>query len=214
MTPAEVIGEVRNLLNDSREPYRFTDTALLGFVNQTLKRMATVRPDLFLELGDVATTANTTVQSMPTDSIRLVEVFSVKDGSVITEVDRNTLDRSYPNWRAEAAGTPVNFMRHPRNPNAFFLYPRPAAGVVLTAEYAKVPPDYALADTIAAPTEVYFSALVDGVVYLAESIDDEHVSSGRAKLFLDSYLQALGVSLNTREITDDDFAGLDPKKVG
>lgn len=214
MTPAEIIVEARKLVNDSRSPQRYSDADMLGFVNQTLKRMAMYRPDLFLQTGDISTTANTTVQTMPSDSIRLVEIFGIKDGNTITEVDRDTFDRTYPGWRSEAAGQPVNFMRHVRNPNVYFLYPRPSAGVILLAEYAKVPTDYALNDPIDAPIDAYFPILVDGTVYLAESVDDEHVNSGRAKLFLDSFTQGLGVSLQSREITDSDDAGLDPRRVG
>lgn len=213
MTPAEIIAEVRKLVNDTRSPQRYSDADMLGFVNQTLKRMAMFRPDLFLQIGDVSTTPNTTIQSMPADSIRLVEIFGIKDGNAITEADRDTFDQTYPGWRVEAAGQPVNFMRHVRNPNVYFLYPRPEAGVTLLAEYAKVPTDYALNDPIAAPIDAYFPTIVDGTVYLVESVDDEHVNSGRAKLFLDSFTQSLGVSLQSRELTDSDDAGLDPRKV-
>lgn len=213
MTPSDIIAETRRVINDSRAPQRFTDSELLGFVNQTLKRMAMYRPDLFLQIGDVSTTANTTVQTMPADSIRLVEIFGIKDGDTITEVDRDTFDQTYPGWRSEAAGTPVNFMRHVRNPNVYFLYPRPTSGIILLAEYAKVPSDYTAGETITAPIDAYLPVLVDGTVFLAESVDDEHVNSGRAKLFLDSFTQALGVSLQSRELTDSDDAGLDPRRV-
>jgi hypothetical protein len=213
MTPAGIISEARKLVNDDRAPLRYSDTDMLGFVNQTLKRMAMFRPDLFSYIGEVSTSANTTFQSMPANSIRLVEIFGVKDGNTITEVNREVFDQTYPGWRTEPAGVPVNFMRHVRNPNVYFLYPRPTAGVILLAEYAKVPPNYSLAATIIAPVNAYFPVLVDGVVYLAESVDDEHVNSGRAKLFLDSFTQALGVSLQSRDLTDNDEAGLDPRRI-
>ena len=118
-----------------------------------------------------------------------------------------------PGWVNETAGQPVNFMRHVRNPNRFFVYPRPEAGVVLVGEYAQTPPNYALNDTITYPTDAYFTAVVDGTVYLAESIDNEHVNSGRAKLFLDSFIQTLGVDLNARSLTDTESGGQDPKQV-
>jgi hypothetical protein len=214
MTPAEIIAEARRLINDTRAPQRYSDNTLLGFTNQTLKRAAMFRPDLFLFLGDVPTTPNTTVQTMPADSIRLVDIFGIKDGDTITEVNRETFDQTYPGWRSEPAGQPVNFMRHVRNPNTYFLYPRPVAGVILLAEYAKVPTDYTLNSPIDAPIDAYFPSIVDGVVFLAESIDDEHVNSGRAKLFFDTFTQGLGISLQSREVTDSESAGLDPKGIG
>jgi hypothetical protein len=213
MTPAEVIVEVRRLLSDTLAPQRYSDTVLLGFVNQTIKRMAILRPDLFAVIGNISTTANTVLQSMPSDSIRLMEIFQVVNGDAVTEVSRDTFDQTYPNWVSETPGTPVNFMRHVRNPNKFFVYPRPVSGVVLVGEYAQSPTDYDVDDTILLLPDAYFPTIVDGTVFLAESIDDESVSSGRAKLYQDSFTQSLGVALQSRTVTDSEEGGLDPKQV-
>lgn len=213
MTPLEVITEVRRVISDTLLPQRYSDAFLLSFVNQTLKRISILRPDLFGVIGDIPTTANVVLQSMPSDSIRLMEIFQVKDGDAITEVSRTVFDQTYPNWVAEAPDVPVNFMRHVRNPNKFFLYPRPRAGIVLIGEYAQTPPNYLISDTILLLPDAYFPTVVDGTVFLVESIDDESSTSGRAKSFLDSFTQSLGVSLQSRNITDTEEAGLDPRQV-
>jgi hypothetical protein len=213
MTPNDVITEVRRILSDTLAPQRYSDTLLLGFVNQTLKRMAILRPDLFATIGNISTTANTVLQSMPTDSIRLMEIFQVVGGNAVTEVSRDTFDQTYPNWVNETPGTPVNFMRHVRNPNKFFVYPRPISGVTLVGEYSQSPTDYGLGDTILLLPEAYFPTIVDGTVFLTESIDDESVSAGRAKLFQDSFVQSMGVGLQARTVTDSEEGGLDPKQV-
>ena len=213
MTPSEVIAEVRRLIQDTRAPFRYTDAVLLGFANQTFKRMAMLRPDLFAVIGEFATAANTVFQSCPTDSLRLIEIFQVKDGNAVVEVNRETLDRTAPMWQTETAGQPVNFMRHVRNPNRFFVYPRPASGVILIGEYAQTPPDYTLNQEVVYPIDAYFPTVVDGVVFLAESIDNEHVNSGRAKLYQDSFIQSLGVALQSRTLTDTESGGQDPKQV-
>jgi hypothetical protein len=213
MTPNEVITEVRRLIQDTRTTYRYSDDVLLGFVNQTLKRMVLLRPDIFGVYTTFTTTPNTVIQSCPADSARLIEVFQVQGGNAVTEVSRETLDRTAPGWQEEAAGQPVNFMRHVRNPNKFFVYPRPTTGVVLVGEYAQTPPNYTLNQTITYPTDTYFPVLVDGVVFLAESIDNEHVNSNRAKLFYDAFVQGLGVSMQSRTITDTESGGMDAKQV-
>jgi hypothetical protein len=213
MTPADIITEVRNLVQDTRSPYRYSDTLMLGWVNQTLKRMSVLRPDLFSFIGDISTIANTVLQSCPSDSLRLIEIFQIKNGDAVTEVSRDVLDQMYPNWVNEAAGTPVNFMRHVRSPNKFFLYPRPSAGVILVGEYAQVPPTYTLSQTIALLPDAYLPVAVDGVVFLAESVDNEHVNSNRAKLFQDSFAQTLATGLQVRTITDTEEGGLDPRQV-
>ncbi len=213
MTPTDIITEARVLVQDTRTPYRYSDTLMLGWVNQTLKRMAVLRPDLFSFIGDIPTTANTVLQSCPSDSLRLVEIFQIKNGDAVTEVNRDVLDQMYPNWVNEAAGTPVNFMRHVRSPNKFFLYPRPTTDIVLVGEYAQVPPTYTINQTIASLPDAYLPVAVDGVVFLAESVDNEHVNSGRAKLFQDSFNQTLAAGLQVRNITDTEEGGMDPRQV-
>ena len=213
MTPADVVAEVRRLVQDQIVPYRYSDTVLLGYVNQTLKRMSILRPDLFTDIVDIPTTANSAVQALPAEAIRLVDIFQVKGGNAITEVDRETMNRNYPGWMNEAAGIPVNFMRHVKNPDRFFLYPRPAAGVVLVGEYAASPVNYTIDASINVISDTYFPVIVDGTVYLAESIDDEHVQSGRAKLFYDSFVEQLGAGLQSRKLTDTKMAGMESGEV-
>lgn len=210
MTPADIITECRRLLNDTTEPYRYSTTMLLGYVNQVLKRTAVLRPDLFGKIGEINTAANTSIQSLPSDAHRLLDIFQVKDGNAITETDRETMSRNHPTWMTEAASTPVNFMRHPRNPTQYFLYPRPATGTVLIAEYAVAPTTVSTDDTLTQPPGTFFGALVDGVMFLASSVDDEHVNSGRAKVFLDSFTQQLGVSLENRILSDTKQAAMRP----
>lgn len=213
MTPADVITQVRVLVQDERTPYRYSDAVLLRFLNQTVKRMAMIRPDLFFVVREVQTSPGSVTQTLPADAIRLVEVYNVLGGDVVTEVNKDTLDQTLPGWRSASPGQPVNYVRHVRNPTAFFLYPAPAAGVTVVTEYAAVPADYTMSDTILAPSSAYLPSLVDGVVYLAQSIDDEHISSGRAKLFSDAFTQGLGVNLQSQQVTDTDAGGLNPKQV-
>jgi hypothetical protein len=213
MTPNEVITEARRLIQDTKAPFRYSDAVMLGFVNQTLKRMVMLRPDLFSVIQEIPTEPDTVLQSCPADSMRLIEIFQIKDGDAVTEVDRETLDRTLPSWQREESGNPVNFMRHARNPNRFFVYPRPAEGVVLIGEYAQTPPEYTLNANIEAPSDAYFPMAVAGVVFLAESVDDEHVNSNRAKMYQDDFLQGLGVALQSREITDNESGGVPPQQV-
>jgi hypothetical protein len=213
VTPAEIIADVRPLVQDTRQPYRYTDAVLLGFVNQSLKRMAMIRPDLFTVVETVPTVEGTVSQTIPADGIRLVDVFNVANGGAVTEVNRGALDRFDPAWRSSPAGVPVNFVRHVRNPRTFFLYPAPVEDVELVLEYSATPPNYTLSQPIDAPIGAYRTALVDCTVFLAQSIDDEHVNSNRAKMFLDSFNQSLTAGLQTRVITDTEEGGMDPRQV-
>lgn len=213
MKLSAVITEVRRVLQDNTAPYRYSDTYLLGFANQALKRMAVLRPDLFAYIGAVTCTAGAVIQSAPTDSIRVMEVFQVQGGAGVTEVNRDSLDETYPGWMNDAAGPTVNWMRHVRNPNRFFIYPKAPAGQVLVVEYSQTPPDYAIDADVALLPDAYFPVVVDGTIFLAESVDNEHVNSNRAQLFQQTFTQALGVNAQSRTLTDTEEAGLDPKQV-
>lgn len=213
MTLAEVITEVRRILQDIKTPQRFSDALLLGFANQALKRMAVLRPDLFAVISELQTQTGQVIQSAPADSLRMMEVFQVKDGAGIVEVSRKAMDETYPNWVNDPAGPTVNWMRHVRNDNRFFIYPKAPAGQVLIIEYAQTPREYTVNETVDILPEAYLPVLVDGTVFLAESVDNEHVNSNRAQLFQQSFTQALGVSVQSRSITDTEEGGLPADQV-
>lgn len=214
MILSDVLTEARKLLQDTSSEAtlrRFTDATLLGFANQTLKRIALIRPDLFSYVGEITCTAGEVLQSAPSDAIRLMEVFRVKNGSAVRETNRQTIDQTYPGWVDASAGACVNWMRHPRNPNKFFIYPKAPASQVLIGEYAKAPPDYAASTPVDLLPDAFFTTVVDGTVFLAESIDNEHVTNGRAKMFFDSFTASLDTNYKTRLFTDLESGGLDKR---
>jgi len=209
----DVITEVRRIIQDTNTPYRYSDDVLLGFANQALKRIAVLRPDLFAYIGDITCTDGEVVQSAPSDSIRLIEVYRVKNGNGVIETNREALDQAYPTWMNDAAGAAVNFMRHVRNPNKFFIYPKAPAGQILVGEYAQTPPDYDGTTTVALLPDAYEPVVIDATVFIAESVDNEHVNSQRAQLFQSSFTQALGVAAQSRAITDPERGGLQEEDV-
>lgn len=213
MKLVDVLTEVRRLVQDVKTPQRYSDAVLLGFANQVLRRIAVLRPDLFAYIGEIPCTPGTILQASPADSIRIMEIFQVKDGNGVTEVNRETLDQTYPGWANDAAGAPLNWMRHVRNPNKFFVYPKPLPGIVLIGEYAQTPPIYNISDTVALLPDAYEPVVIDGTVFLAQSIDNEHVSSGRAQMFQQLFVQALGVTAQLRSLTDTENSGMPAKEV-
>ena len=113
----------------------------------------------------------------------------------------------------DTAATTVNWMRHVRNPNKFFIYPKAPADLILIGEYAQTPPNYTGAQAVALLPDAFFPVVVDGTVFLAESVDNEHVNSNRAQLFQQAFTQALGVSAQARTLTDTEEAGLPNESV-
>lgn len=207
MTPQDVIDDVRILINDTTTTYRYSDAALLKFVNEAMRRIALLRPDLFSTFGTVSCAQNEVLQAAPTGSFRLMEVFRIQGGNAVVESNRETMDQNLPTWPSDTAAAASIWMRHPRDPNKFFIYPKAPSSQVLEVEYAVSPAAAAIDGTLALP-DAYFPALVDCVVFLSQSIDNEHVNSGRAKLFYDSFTQVLGVGNQAKTITDVESGGL------
>lgn len=207
MTPSDVIEQVLLLEQDSgllRTPDSHIDKVLLGFVNQTILMTATYRPDLFANLGEIDTTPDNVVQSMPHDSLRLIEIFHVKGGNSVVEVSHSMMERSYPNWASDEPGLPINYMRHPRNHNRYFLYPAPVAGITLVADYAQVPKTYTLNEEIEKLPDAYMPALVHGTAAMAANMLNDRVLPDRVAAHRALYEQILGVSLQAKVALDID----------
>jgi len=210
MILSDVITDVRRLTQDETTTYRYSDAFLLALCNQVLKRIALLRPDLFAFFGTVTCVTGAVVQTAPSESLRVIEVYSVVGGTGngVTEVNREVLDRTLPGWRTDTAAEATNWMRHVRNPNSFFIYPKSPAAQVLEVEYSQVPTTYSSSATVTLLPDAFFPTVVDGVVWLVESVDNENVTSGRAKMFQDSFIQSLGLSTKGRTITDTETSGL------
>ena len=210
----DVIAEVRRIVQDETTTYRYSDVNLLALCNQGLKRIQLLRPDLFAYVGTMTCTQGAVIQAAPSDSLRIIEVYSIDGSGVgLVEVVREVLDQTLPTWPNDAEAAAINWMRHVRNPNKFFIYPQAPAAQVLDIEYSQVPTTYDGTTTVTLLPDAYFPVLVDVVVFLIESIDNEHITSGRAKLFKDSFTEMLGVTAASRPVTDTEEAGQDPTKV-
>lgn len=213
MTLDDAITEVRRLLQDETATYRYSDAFLFGLGNQVLNRIQLLRPDLFATEGTVTCTQSATLQSAPSDSLRLIEVLYISGGNNLIEVNREILDQTMPTWRTDTEAAAQNWMRHIRNPNKFFIYPQAPAAQDIVVEYSKIPAAYATGEAIALLPAAYLPAIIDGMVYLAESADNEHVNSGRAKMFKDSFSELLGVSQASWAVTDTEDAGLSARRL-
>ena len=210
----DVIAEVRRIVQDETATYRYSDVNLLALCNQALKRIQLLRPDLFAYVGTMTCTAGAVIQTAPSDSLRIIEVYSINGTGVgLVEAVREVLDQTLPTWPNDTAAAAINWMRHVRNPNKFFIYPQAPAAQVLDIEFSQVPTTYDGTTAVTLLPDAYFPVVVDAVVFLVESIDNEHVTSGRAKLYKDSFTEMLGVTAASRPVTDTEEAGQDPIKV-
>lgn len=212
MKPADIIDDAKRIAQDNgilRTPDLYADATFLTFVNKVLKQTAILRPDLFAVLAELPTVPNVAEQSLPTDSIKLLDIFSIRNGSAVVEVSRQVMDRSYPQWRSDSPGVPVNFMRHPQNPNRYFLYPRPVAGIVLSGEYAQTPPEYTLQQDIEVIPDSYQPVIVFGVLTHISGIENPTLDNQRYNQFQQTYIGMLQTESDRRAMRRAEYVNQD-----
>lgn len=205
-TVADVLLDVREAISDTRASfYRYSDEFIVRRINQTLRRAAIMRPDLFSVHASIACVTGV-LQAAPADSLRLVDVVVNADNVALKEINQDTLDLMAPAWASAATAAPTDWMRYPRDPNRFYVYPPPLAGAALSIVYAQSPALVSSGDSIPLP-DAYMPAIIDGTAWLLESVDAEHVESGRAGAFKADFEAAMGAGLTTRKITDSESGG-------
>jgi len=184
---SSAISLARGILNDLTPDYRYPDPDLLEYGNGALRSLVTLRPSLFYTEGDVTCVTGKALQTLGfADTHSLVSVTSIKNGNVITPVDKATLDNFSPGWMQMAAAPAQHWMPHADNPFGFYLYPPAPAAQQVTVLYVRVPATYTVDQDTGLP-ESLKDAVADYIVGMAESRDDEHAVSGRATMFLNQF---------------------------
>jgi hypothetical protein len=205
-----LIDELRaESLNDAAKD-RYSDARLLGNLNEGLGETAIRRPDLFATQGTVATVAGV-YQQAPAESIRLMDVMQVQNGRVVREVDQEVLDTLEPDWRTGSAGGTRNWMRYRKDPNRFMVSPpAPVTSQTLVVLYARTPAAVALADAFPL-AEIYKSAIKHYILFKTESPQDESVLSGRALLMFQAFENSLAISVQSKQLVDDENSRRDQR---
>jgi hypothetical protein len=183
MSPQDVITEARYPLNDTdSDEYRQSDVELLTYVNAGMKEISTIRPDLFLAIGDYTCIQSQCEQVITfQDAQRLVMPICIHGGAALTRFDISTIDTFLPQWRAATPAAATQWAQYQGDPLRFFIYPpAPASVQTLDIQYIKLPVTLLIGDTITEIPVNMIPALVDYVVFRASSKDDEHSDSGRA----------------------------------
>lgn len=189
-TPRELIQTARSIYNDADSVlYRKDDDELLSYVNDAIREISALRPEIWNTIGDIECTEGEVEQAVTfADAQVLVDVLCIHGGSVIHFADMPVMDRFRPGWRSDDAGAAQNWMRKQGDPLRFFIWPKAPASQTIDVMYVRVPLVLTIDDPINEVPVGYHPAIVDYVVYRAESADDEHSNSGRATAHFNSFV--------------------------
>lgn len=196
-TVASVLTRVRTLLQDTGSD-RWSDSELVGYLNDAQRTLVVARPDAGAVTQTVATVQGAR-QTIPTDSMVLIDVPRNGTGRkrAIRKAELQVLDAVARDWQSGAEAVEfVNFMHDMREPNVFYLYPPSKATggsvEITTSKYpvaATIGGDITVADQWVTPIGDYV---------LAQAYAKDAEFGGNAALsaaYLAAFNNALGVQL-------------------
>lgn len=182
----DVLVRAREVLNDPHK-VRWTDDALMYWLNDALGLLAQSAPNLFSKSSKHTCKAGAT-QTLSID--RLIRFDSV-DGAL--PCDRTVLDAFLPGWRKAEPGPIQNWMPSPDGPTKFLVYPPSPTGQALDVRYVQAP-DLLTNVLFELPvSDDFISPLADYVIGMAEAKDADHVTTGRAQVFMQSFASKIGI---------------------
>ncbi len=115
MTAAEIISASRTLLNDLTQPYKWTDTELLQYLNDALNTIAR-ETDYFIDtytssVIHISITAGTQDYAISTNVLNLLNARLASESQFLTKTTLNEMNEKYQTWRytSRVSGTDISF---------------------------------------------------------------------------------------------------------
>lgn len=208
ITGAQIIQRVRKELNDPTG-VRWKDAELVTWLNDSQREIVIVRPDSSVAVRSIALTANTTLQQLPADGLRLIDIIRNMGptgdvpGAPIRLIEREQLDLLRASWHSDPATASVkNYCYDGRVPKHFYVYPRPATAFMIEAHFGVVPAivtmvgvDNAVANSVISLDDVYATAMVDYVMMRCRAKDGDARDDQKSAQDYARFLQRLGLKV-------------------
>ena len=204
ITAQAIIDKAQTLLQDTTE-VRWSETELLGWLNDGQREIAIMRPDLFSVIANVTCVAGTK-QSIPANGTALLRVIrnmgvgGSTPGRAIRQVPMDLLDANVPDWHTKASATEIlHVATDPNMPKIFYTYPPATVSTQLEVLYGASPSDVAAKGNVIGVDDVFATPLIDYLCYRAYSKDQDMTgNSERAN----SHHQAFVSTVNAKTQAD------------
>lgn len=178
ITAQAIIDKAQMILQDTTE-VRWTESELLGWLNDGQREIAIMRPDLFSVIGNVTCVAGTK-QSIPANGTALLRAIrnmgsgGATPGRAIRQVTLDLLDANVPDWHTKASVTEILHVAvEAKVPKVFYTYPPATAGTQLEVLYGASPADVAAKGNVIGVDDVFATPLIDYLCYRAYSKDQD-----------------------------------------
>lgn len=194
ITVATVFAKVREQLFDATPAYRFSDEALLGWLNSGQRQIVLLKPNANVTNESVQLAAGIK-QDLPDAGVALIDIVrnmgstGTAAGSPISRKERKAFDTMFPGWSVSASSPTVKyFMFDEADQKRFYIYPpQPAIGMgYVEIIMSALPADASNPGTITLD-DIYEMPLVDYMVYRGFRREDPQ----KAAMFYQSFMEAV-----------------------
>lgn len=195
-----LIDQVSATLVDQNNK-RWPVQELIDWLNDAYLAFVTVKPDCLVKMESMSCALGS-LQAIPSDGVRLLEVIKNHAGVIITAIPRSVMDAAHRAWEQDdATVTFDHYVFDEMSPKQFRLSPPADSGASVFIRYAYIPEQHLItgydsgADLIRIGDE-YKPALMDYILYRALSKDaDFGASAQRAINHLQAASSYLGAEL-------------------
>lgn len=155
---------------------RWSQADLIDWGSEGQVALMPIKPDAYTRTVEHQLVSGAK-QTLPEDSLALIDVSRNVDGTAVTQCDRHTLDRFSPSWTTKVTSSTVEHWMPDPQPDTFYVYPPQGATpgrVVLT--HAAIPPRLEASGNLRV-RDVYEPNITNYMIYRALSEDAEFAGS-------------------------------------
>ena len=199
ITAGTVVTRVSTLLQDPTN-IRWPTSELLTYLNDGQREIALYKPNACIVNGPRQLIAGSK-QTIPDNGVQLIDVVrnlgatGTTAGKAIRLTMREILDAQNADWHTSNPSQIVqHYVYNPRDPKTFYVYPPQPSTSPHQVElvYAAAPTDLTTTTQTINVDDIYFSVLVDYMMYRAYSKDSEYAADApRADRHQRAYLASL-----------------------
>ncbi len=216
ITAKSIIDKASVQLTDPTNA-RWTRSELLGWVNDGQRQIIIITPSATNKVAVKKLDAGTR-QSIPSDGWTLLEVIrymgttGTKVGRAIRVTSRELIDSFNPNWHDDYPTVmPKHYVFDQQDQTIFYVYPPNNGNGYVQLNYAPIPVDLATEDDVIAISDMFETALLDYVLYRANSKDAEYAPGLQlASGYLQTFMASMGIK-STSELTNSPNQQFAPK---
>lgn len=203
----DILDRASIILQDNTN-VRFPNEELLKFFNDAQKEVVLHRPDANMNNASIDLVAGSK-QSLPSTGLRLIDVIRNVNGKAVTQVDRQILDETLPNWHETEAGSDgiEHFIYDPADPKNFYVYPKGTADMDLEIVYSSAPADQTISNfstdtSTITLDDIYANCILDYILYRAYQKDSEYAGNAqRSMMHYQGFSNALGIKTQADQAT-------------